>query len=211
MIAAGDLSAAEVTECANIIRAQVDRITAIVRQLLDFARRRPTKKSPTDMAGLVTGTLKLLSTIGGKQNVSLEYTGEERAVRARVDAGQIQQVLMNIILNAVQAMPGGGAVRVDMRSTVARPPEGHEGAEGRYLRISVRDEGAGISPEHLPHIFEPFFTTKDVGKGSGLGLSIAYGIVREHGGWIDVQSEVGVGSCFDVYLPLEDEQCPDGS
>jgi signal transduction histidine kinase len=154
---------------------------------------------------MVQRTVDLIRPFGRKQKVEFSLVnGDDAVVKAAVDAEQIQQVLMNILTNAVQAMPQGGSVEMTIIREHTRPPAGHEGAEGDYLCIAIQDEGQGISEEDRRHIFEPFFTTKDTGQGTGLGLSIAYGIVREHKGWIDVQSEVGKGSCFRIYLP-EDE------
>jgi len=203
LIAAGKLSEGEVVESANIIRAQSKRMTTIIKQLLDFARRRSPQKTLTDVRQIVTQTLDLMSPLGRKQKITLSFAGEETPVMAKVDAGQIQQVLTNLIANAIGAMPRGGKVEVGVRYEHARPPAGHEDYDGEYLCIYVMDEGEGISEENMQHLFEPFFTTKDVGQGTGLGLSIAYGIVQEHGGWIGVESEKGKGSCFSVYLPQE--------
>ncbi len=116
----------------------------------------------------------------------------------------LQQVLTNLLVNAIQAMPKGGAINVSLDRGDYRPRSvAADGARwGDFARIDVRDEGVGISNDHLHHIFDPFFTTKEVGEGTGLGLSIAYGIVEDHGGWIDVESVVGQGSCFSVFLPL---------
>ena len=128
----------------------------------------------------------------------------EEAV-AEIDAGQIQQVLTNLTINAIQAMPNGGQVQFLIRRRSGRPPDGgpEGGAAGpsAFYAIEVHDQGVGIPEEHMQQLFEPFFTTKEVGAGTGLGLSIAYGIVQEHGGWIDVASRVGEGSCFTVFLP----------
>ena len=121
---------------------------------------------------------------------------------AEVDAGQIQQALANLILNGIQAMTDGGAVEVVVAAPAfARPPADHDLADGRYLRIDVRDQGPGIPDENRTYLFEPFFTTKEVGEGTGLGLALAYGIVREHGGWISVESSPGAGSVFTIHLP----------
>jgi signal transduction histidine kinase len=116
-----------------------------------------------------------------------------------MDAGHLQQVVANLVLNATQAMPHGGRVEIDVAAARAIKPG--ETAEHDYVRIAVADQGVGISPENLPRIFEPFFTTKDVGEGTGLGLSVCYGIVEEHGGFITVDSTVGTGSRFSVFLP----------
>jgi len=212
MIARGNLSSAETMENANTIKGQSNRITTIIRQLLDFARRRSTQKTLVDLRQMVRRTVDLIAPLGRKQKVELSFSvDDDTLVKAEVDAEQIEQVLINILTNSLQAMPQGGRVEVGIGREHARPPEGHDGAEGDYLCICVRDEGQGISEEDMGHIFEPFFTTKDTGQGTGLGLSIAHGIVREHGGWIGVESEVGKGSCFSIYLPQEDELCQEES
>jgi two-component system NtrC family sensor kinase len=211
LIETGDLEEEEIIESANIIKAQVDRITTIIRQLLDFARRSSPQKTQIEMRQLVKKTLELLSSLKTKRQVTLELTGADIPITVQADPNQIQQVLMNLIMNATQAMPQGGKVSVGMDFETVQPPEDQEGAPGEYLRVFVKDEGSGIAPEVFPHIFEPFFTTKDMGEGNGLGLSIAYGIIQEHGGWIDVTSELGKGSCFSMYLPMEISECPDES
>lgn len=107
-------------------------------------------------------------------------------------------------MNAVQAMPDGGNVRVKVESIPdAVPPEGASAAAGRFVKVRVEDDGPGIAAEHLPHIFEPFFTTKEVGSGTGLGLSIAENIVRDHGGWISVSAARPKGAAFEMFLPSE--------
>src|SRR5690606_32144045 len=120
------------------------------------------------------------------------------------DAGQVQQALANLALNAIQASPAGAVVGIALARRRVRPPSDLGGPEAEFEAITVSDRGPGIAEEHLPHVFEPFFTTKDVGEGTGLGLAVAYGIVREHGGWIDVESRTGEGSRFTLFLrPLE--------
>ena len=116
----------------------------------------------------------------------------------------VEQVLMNLAVNARDAMPAGGSLVVSTAIVHARPPRSVTSAPGpgQYARVSVRDTGCGITDEHLPHIFEPFYTTKELGKGTGLGLSTAYGIVEQGGGHIEVTSQPGEGSAFRVYLPL---------
>jgi signal transduction histidine kinase len=110
-------------------------------------------------------------------------------------------VISNLLVNAIQSMPDGGAVRVDVgRASVGRP-EADDATPLSAVRVRISDEGLGIAAEDLPHVFEPFFTTKDVGSGTGLGLSIVYGILQDHGGWIEVDSEPGRGSRFTFYLP----------
>lgn len=201
LIAANTLSQAEVLENARIIKSQSECMTTIIKQLLDFARRRPPQKAPTDLNKLVGQTLDLLKPLCKKSQVKLVSSSAVESVRVIIDAGQIQQVLTNLIVNALQAMPRGGKAEVDVRREHACPPQDLRGNEGVYCCIDVRDEGKGVAEKNMPHLFEPFFSTKDVGKGTGLGLSIAYGIVRDHSGWIAVKSKVGQGSCFSVYLP----------
>jgi signal transduction histidine kinase len=203
LIASNVLSEAEVVENARIIKAQSERMTTIIQRLLDFARRRSPQRTLTDLRKIVDQTLDLLIPLCNKSKVKLVSSSEEDAIMAPVDAGQIQQVLINLIVNALQAMPQGGKAEVGIRRQRACPPEDLQGSEGAYFCIDVRDEGEGVAEKNRRRLFEPFFSTKDVGKGTGLGLSIAYGIVRDHGGWIDVKSKLGKGSCFSVYLPQE--------
>lgn len=211
LIADGSLSAEEIVESGEIIKTQSDRIATIVRQLLDFARRNEPHRTAVDLRQLARQTIKLLESYAAKRNASLSLSIGDHDAVSRVDAAQIQQVLTNLIVNAVQAMPSGGQVEVSLERKLASSPQGHDAYEGECLCLSVRDEGTGISKKNMDLLFEPFFTTKDVGKGTGLGLSIAYGIVREHVGWIDVSSEPGTGSCFTVYLPQEEMECKDES
>jgi signal transduction histidine kinase len=186
---------------ARIIADQAGRMADILRQLLDFARRRPAQKRPTQLRGLVQQSVELLHAMARKRGVSLEVTpGAEPTVA--VDPAQLQQAIANLIVNAVDAMPLGGPVTVGVTHEIARAPADAGGVETDCARIDVVDSGEGIRPEALPHIFEPFFTTKEVGEGTGLGLSVTYGIVKEHKGWIEVRSEPGRGSRFSILLPL---------
>lgn len=207
MITAGGLSEKEIQECAGIIEEQTQRITTITKQLLDFARQRPPKRETVDVRELALHTLDLLSPSSKKLNITLSLSSDKNPVFVKVDNGQIQQVLTNLVVNAMQAMPKGGEVVVGIERKHAYPPEGYSGSEGDYLCLYVRDQGEGIPEESIHHIFDPFFTTKEVGQGTGLGLSISYGLVQENGGWIDVKSEPGKGSCFSIYLPQEDKEC----
>lgn len=202
LIAGQTLSPEETARSARIIGEQAERMTAIMRQLLDFARRGKARKQPMELNGLVAGVVDLLAPTARKQDVELRREPEEGPLTVDADPSQLQQVLLNLAMNGIQAMPGGGelSLRVKPEVTVTRP--GAETAEmGPWCSIRVEDQGEGIPPEDLPHIFDPFFTTKEVGRGTGLGLSIAYGIVEEHGGWIEVESTPGRGSVFTVFLP----------
>jgi len=204
MIAAGTLKPEESVMSATVIKDQSERMTKIIRQLLDFARSRaPQIKSENlgDVAEKVRGTLDPIATQGGSR---IETHFPEREVSAQIDREQIQQVLSNLIVNAIHAMPDGGTIEIEVGEKTATPPADVSGTTGKFAFISITDHGVGIRKEDMERIFTPFFTTKDVGKGTGLGLSIAHGIVKEHAGWLSVESEFGKGSCFSVFLPLGD-------
>ncbi len=176
-------------------------MTAIIRQLLDFSRRQGPRFGIVNLRALAARTVDMLATMADKRKIAVELVAEDAQPLARVDHNQMQQALANILLNGMQAMPAGGALRVEIARARRQPPDAAAGSEdGEYLRISVEDHGEGNAADVLPHIFEPFFTTKGVGEGTGLGLSVAHGIVREHGGWIDVESRVGQGTTFSIYL-----------
>jgi signal transduction histidine kinase len=192
LIVGGQLSEEAIRQSADVIKQESERIAQTIRLLLDFARRRTPQRQATDLRGLVQETVNLLTAIASKQGVTLEVSAPSAAVSAEVDSGQLQQVLTNLVLNAIQATSGTpGERRVEVRVR----------AEADRRGIEVRDTGTGIAPEDREHLFEPFFTTKDVGEGTGLGLSISEGIIREHDGTIEVTSELGKGSQFAIWLP----------
>ena len=205
LIASGKLSEEEIVQSASAIQTEANKMTTIIRQLLDFARRNTPHRVKADLWQVVHDTCKLLTPIAQKQNVTVELPDRRDPATAMIDTAQIQQVLTNLIVNAIHAMPDGGQVRIAIENEAAVPPEDIERADGVFYRIDVEDEGAGIDEENMDQLFEPFFTTKDVGQGTGLGLSIAYGIVQEHGGCIAVTSQPGRGSCFSIYLPKESQ------
>jgi signal transduction histidine kinase len=236
MIVTGEVTGVDVPASAGIIETQARRMAAIIRQLLNLARRPAPRRAATDLHGLVEETLTLLQplaekrgiafewsdalhgngasgagrrdpaseTLAGPQTVALNGSGNGThlgAVHVPVDAEQIRQVVTNLVMNAMQASRDGARIGVEVRRVKASRP-GHDGA-GDYVCFTVADEGHGIADDVLPHIFEPFFTTKDVGEGTGLGLSVVYGIVEDHSGWIDVRSRPGEGTQFDVYFPAQ--------
>jgi two-component system, NtrC family, sensor kinase len=189
---------------AAVIAQQAQRVAGIIRQLLDFARRRTPQKAGYDLAMILDQVAALLRPTAHGQRCELRVTwGCPQELRAMVDPEQIKQALINIVLNSLQAMPEGGTVTLTLdRGAVVPPPEcGYSTAD--YLSIRIEDQGCGIPPDVLPRIFEPFVTTKDPGEGTGLGLSVAYDIVKEHEGWIEVCTQVGKGACFTLYLPAE--------
>ena len=195
----GEATANEAAGCARTICRQIKRITSMIQRLMRFARREEPRQAPVELVQLAGETVKLLEAFRVKNGVTITVRGAPTI--ALGDANQIQQVLANLINNGVQAMSGGGSIEVRV-DTERRAPPGPGGTAKDYCRVTVEDEGTGIAGGNLSRIFDPFFTTKGVGAGTGLGLSIAHGIVRDHGGWIDVSSELGRGSRFTVYLPL---------
>jgi signal transduction histidine kinase len=200
MIASDEIeSPEEGRESARIIAEQAERMTRIVRQLLDFARRGVSEKRSTDLGALARQTTVLLEALGTKRGVRLRCAEPGQPVYARVDAAQISQALANLVVNAIHASAAGSEVTLAVAACDPAP----EGRTGRWAVLEVRDRGTGISAEQLPEIFDPFFTTKPVGEGTGLGLAVAHGIAEEHGGWIDVTSEPSRGSCFRIWLPRD--------
>jgi len=167
----------------------LQRVRDVVRNLRDFARLDEADFKEVDLNAALATTCEVLRHEMRQKQVELR-TRFDDVPRIQCQAAKINQVFLNILMNAAQACGPGGVVEVRTRA----------GEEGGAV-IEVEDNGGGIRPEHLPHIFEPFFTTKPVGQGTGLGLSVGYGIVRDHGGRIDVESEVGRGSVFRIRLP----------
>ena len=158
------------------------------------------RSGSSDVRQVATETVALLQPLANRRGCTIALSARAPAVAA-VDVGQIRQVLTNLLMNAIQAMTEGGAIRVSVDVAPDASPPPHVKPARGWIAIQVRDEGPGIAPEILAHVFDPFFTTKDVGEGTGLGLSIAFGIVRDHGGWIDVHSRIGRGAELVVHLP----------
>jgi signal transduction histidine kinase len=200
MIGATPEVAPPVAEHARIIGEQTERITTTIRQLLDFSRRRGVKLGPANLRHVVGRALELLAPFAQSHGVTVQCAAGDTPIVVQVDQNQILQALTNVVVNGIQAMPNGGRLGVEVIERRVRPPASHGGPEANYPCVVVTDEGSGIAADDIPRIFEPFFTTKGVGEGTGLGLSVAYGIVSEHGGWIDVASELGHGSRFCIYL-----------
>jgi len=176
----------------------------MVSNLLSFARRGSFEPVTFNPNGVVEDTLDIIARLIPK-TIRIDKALHEPIPAVEGDPSQLEQVIMNLVLNARDAIQGEGEIRVET-SVVSLGPEDLEVdidvKPGRYIRILVSDTGSGIPEEHLSHIFEPFFTTKEEGKGTGLGLAMVYGIVKEHGGYVIVRSEAGEGSTFYVYLPV---------
>ncbi|MET0790438.1 MAG: HAMP domain-containing sensor histidine kinase [Polyangiaceae bacterium] len=218
MISQNPASDESVRNNARIVMEQSQRMAQIIRQLLDFARAGKPNKASVDLHHLASSTLSLLRPIADKRRVTLQFDSTEPVSEVIADAAQLQQVLTNLVVNAVQASPESSAVEVSLRTAPGiRRPGGSASSgasngateparERGFVCITIGDHGSGMGEETLERIFEPFFTTKDVGEGTGLGLAVAYGIVQEHGGFITVESTLGAGSRFEVYLPIPDPQ-----
>lgn len=179
-------------------------MTQIIRNLLDFARRRHPNRQLEDMGMIVRNVVDMLASTAGKAKVSLHLEQEELP-RILIDSAQIQQVLINLIMNGIQAMPNGGNVFLSLSVVNTHHPDNNT-ADKKYLAVHIDDEGQGIVEENMSHLFEPFFTTKDVGQGSGLGLSIVFGIVEDHNGWVHAGNRPDGGARFTVFLPVVNEE-----
>ncbi len=210
LLASGKLDADATRNSAAAIQSEAQRITGIVRQLLDFARQNTPQRSNQNLNELITVTADLMKTVAAKHQTHLNTALPPEPLSANIDAGQIQQVLTNLIVNAIQTAGHDGNVSITLSASHDKP-ENHPGSAEQYRKISITDNGDGIPSHDLAHIFEPFFTTKDVGEGTGLGLSISHGIIQEHGGWIEVDSTEGQGSCFSIYLPAKGDTNQPGS
>jgi len=192
----------QIAEYFAHIRQQTDRAAALTRELLTFARRQALKPRPVKLNEIIESLMSLLDKVIGKDIEIKVELGNLQPVKA--EPAQIEQVLMNICLNARDAMPNGGRLRIKTEMILLDDSfcQFYPGVTaGTYVVLSISDTGSGMSPEVRERIFEPFFTTKERGKGSGMGLATVYGIVRQHGGFLHVYSEPGQGTLFHVYLP----------
>ncbi|ARJ69811.1 ATP-binding protein [Paracoccus contaminans] len=187
------------------ISQNANRAAALVRQLLAFSRKQTLKPEIIDLRDTLPQLAHLLNRLVGERIV-LTMTNDPALRPIRADARQLEQVLMNLVVNARDAMPGGGEIILrteNLRLGSGQSMEGASLPQGDYVRITVTDEGCGIAPDVIDKIFEPFFTTKRVGEGTGLGLSTAYGIVKQTGGYIFCDSEPGRGTSFSIYFPAQ--------
>jgi signal transduction histidine kinase len=184
-----------------------ERGATLTRQLLAFGRKQVLQPRVFDLNAVVVDTERMLRRLI-EESIQVSTVTTSRLGRVKADPGQIEQVIMNLAVNARDAMPKGGKLvietsDVDLDETHAQSQPGVEA--GRYVVLCVSDTGSGMDAATLARVFEPFFTTKEVGKGTGLGLAMVYGIVRQSGGHVTVHSELGRGSTFKVYLPLSED------
>ena len=190
-------------ECLMHVIGTADRAANLTRQLLIFSRKQGMQFQPValnDLIGKLTGMLKHVV----REDISLQCRYEEHLPFIQADPGMLEQVLLNLVVNARDAMPNGGQLLIttevaSVDKTCAQTNS--DARAGEFASLTVGDTGTGIAPEHLQRIFDPFFTTKEVGKGTGLGLATVYGIVKQHQGWIEVSSRLGEGTAFKIFLP----------
>ncbi len=191
------------------VSAAADQAGTLTKQLLTFSRKQVMQMRLRDLNEIVRGTADMLQRLLG-ENISLQLDYDSSILPIQADAGMIEQVIVNLALNSRDAMPGGGQLRVATETVefdLAGVPRHPEAREGRFACLTVADSGTGMDEATLNRAFEPFFTTKEIGKGTGLGLATAYGIVQQHHGWIEVTSAPGSGSVFNIFLPL----CAEGA
>jgi signal transduction histidine kinase len=185
---------------STVITKQCKRMASIIHDLLRFARRTAPTASTVDVGEVARETIRMCEVLMHKQDVTatIDDTGE---LVGRIAADPMQQILTNVIMNGIQAMPRGGALSLHLTRERVRPPD--QESEAEFVRIRVADTGVGMDEATRRRIFEPFFTTKDVGEGTGLGLSVALGIAIDHDGWIEVASQPGAGSAVSIFIPLQ--------
>jgi two-component system, NtrC family, sensor kinase len=198
-----EIPAAKTQESLREVDDAAERAASLTRQLLTFSRKQVMQPEYLDLNEVIAQVGKLLGRVLG-EDIALEIEATANVPHVRADRAMVEQVVMNLAVNARDAMPKGGrlVVRSDTAELDSTALPRHPLARaGRFASFSMTDSGCGIAPEVLPRIFEPFFTTKEVGKGTGLGLATAYGIVKQHGGWIELESTLGRGTTFTIFLP----------
>jgi signal transduction histidine kinase len=184
------VSPEEADDMIRDILHQAERASQVVKNLLEFSRTERPFLTDLNLRDVIEGTIRLVKNQIMVTGIELDVQIADSLPTIRGRRQDLQQALLNILLNSVQAMPEGGTISI--RANPA--PDG-------TVRIDMADTGTGIKPSALEHIFEPFYTTKPVGEGTGLGLSLTYGIVRTHGGYIEVKSEMGKGTVFSIHIP----------
>jgi CheY-like chemotaxis protein len=193
----------KVADSLKQITEAVDRASNLTRQLLAFSRKQIMQLEVIDVNGMLTQISNMLARLIG-EHITLRCSYFEQLPSIEADVCSVEQVLLNLAVNARDAMPNGGQLLITTKaadidtSYLSRNPEAEK---GEYVCIIVTDNGCGMDEYTKSHLFEPFFTTKEVGKGTGMGLATAYGIIKQHNGWIEVESKPGLGSTFRVYLP----------
>ena len=190
-----DIDETEGKELISDILSQAERAGEIIRNLLDFSKREQPAFEDLKIDAIIDKSLKLIKNQTMLGRIKLDVNVQVPVPVIQGNFRNLEQVFLNLFINSIHAMPGGGTISVN----VTPEPNG-------YVKIDIKDTGAGIKPEHLEHIFEPFYTTKGVEQSTGLGLSVSYSLVKKHGGYIEVQSEVNAGTTFSIYLPIKKDQ-----
>ncbi len=189
-------------ECKELILDvlnQSERAGDIVKNLLDFSRSEMPSFSELNIKDVIQKTLKLVKNQVMLAGINTELKLQEPTPSINGNLRNLEQVFLNLFLNAIQAMPGGGKIIVDVRE------------QNHFVKVDVSDTGIGMQPDQLQRIFEPFYTTKQVGRGTGLGLAVSYALIKKHGGYIEVQSEVDKGTTFSIFLPVQRDEAASAS
>ncbi|HLP78236.1 MAG TPA: ATP-binding protein, partial [Candidatus Paceibacterota bacterium] len=197
----------ELRESVQSVSFAAERATSLTRQLLMFSRKTVMQPKLIDLREVIGNMTKMLKRLLG-ETIVLQYLAPKEMLLIEADAAMAEQVIMNLAVNARDAMAMGGrlAIQIDPVTINDEYLQSHpDGRPGTFVRLRVSDTGHGMKPETMTRIFEPFFTTKEAGKGTGLGLATVYGIVKQHQGWIDVESEYGKGTAFNIYFPATNE------
>jgi signal transduction histidine kinase len=202
LIASGEMSStASIRENAAIILTQAKRMTRIISEILSFARHQPSRVTQLDLVRVAQSAIALSEHTARKRKSSIHFAAPHGALDIEADEDKLVQVIVNLVMNGLQATEAGGTVNVCVQSARCAPHGDPHGVQQTYACIDVVDHGVGIPQESLTKIFEPFFSSKYAEGGTGLGLAVAQGIAKEHQGWIEVQSALGHGSSFRVFLP----------
>jgi PAS domain S-box-containing protein len=212
LLQSGELSPADQHSALELVMHASKRAANLTHQLLTFSRRQPMQPRDLDLNEVVASITKMLHRLIG-EDITLETRYVSDGALIHADPGMMEQILMNLAVNARDAMPKGGRLSIEtarviltetmqLTNRMARP--------GEFICLTISDTGCGVAPEHLSHLFEPFFTTKEVGKGTGLGLATVFGIVEQHQGWIEVESQVNRGTMFKIYFPRQERRPANG-
>jgi two-component system cell cycle sensor histidine kinase/response regulator CckA len=197
----------EITGAIQQIDDAANRAANLTRQLLTFSRQQVMETTELNLTGVVMNMAKMLRRLLS-ENIEMEMSAAAEPLPIRADEGMIEQVLLNLVVNARDAMPRGGRLEVATARVDFDAKASHPARAGAFACLTVRDTGTGIPPEIMSRIFEPFFTTKGLGKGTGLGLATVYGVMQQHNGWVTVESTVGQGTTFRAYFPREEISLP---
>ncbi len=198
----------QIAEPLKEISEAARRAAELTRQLLTFSRKQVLQTQFVDLNEAVSNIGKMLRRILG-EDITLDLNFSPALPAVKADLGMLEQVLLNLAVNSRDAMSRGGRLSIQTSSILideARARQNPEASPGRYVCLTFADTGSGISPENLPRIFEPFFTTKGIERGTGLGLATVYGIIKQHQGWIQVESRTGQGTKFEIFLPASTEK-----